>query len=367
MVQEEEEKISRLVVRLIAVFWIVMKIMSYKLWMTDRLYPLVPLLDLPSIVHTGLFFLFFPLCGWLIFNPSNRYIMWVLIASEIILTTGDQSRIQPWNYQYMFTLFVIAGNNKDKQKAFQAIVLITAATYIYSGIQKVNSGFLDFIWSFHILKRFAHVPDYIILNQYVRLAGYALPIIEISGGVCLLFKKTMKFGALLTISMHIFILWFMGPLGINYNSVVWPWNVQMVIFLNLFFIKKKIQLQPAMFFNKVNFITAICWILLPFIGLFGYWDKFLSAGMYSGRGALMQFYFEDRKVIPKELEQFAFYSATDSSARIVLTDWCMRELNVAAVTEPRVLKHIVQQLNERYENQNVHFELTPAKRKRVNY
>lgn len=70
--------------------------------------------------------------------------------------------------------------------------------------------------------------------------------------------------------------------------------------------------------------------------------------MYSGRAKIKQFYFEDRKMIPAALKKYAFYSKQNASARIVFTDWTMQELNVAAVTEQRVLRSVIKQLNERY-------------------
>jgi hypothetical protein len=41
---------------------------------------------------------------------------------------------------------------------------------------------------------------------------------------------------------------------------------------------------------------------MPIAGCFGYWDKYLSSGMYSGKGRLKQFYFEDKNGIPPDSE-----------------------------------------------------------------
>ena len=335
-----------------------MKAISYKLWIADRNYPLVPWVDMPSAMHLILLFASAVLLAWLIYNPQNKSVIIAALLTESITILGDQNRLQPWHYQYLFTFFAIVANYKYKKKVLQGIVLITVATYLFSGLQKINSGFLRTIWSVHLLRRFLGVPEHIIHNRLVHFAGLIIPLIEVSGAMGLLFLRTMKPAAWLLISMHIFILIFIGPLNFNYNMVVWPWNVQMILLLYFLFLKEKLILHQTTFRSIPNYIIAWCWIVLPIAGLFGYWDKFLSAGMYSGREKLLQFYFADSTQIPTELKPYAFYSKKNTSAGIVLTDWCLKELNVAAVTEPRVVNSITQQMNERYAARHIRFELT---------
>ena len=350
------------ITQFIAAFWILMKAISLKLWIKERNYPLVPIVDMPSFIHYTLLLVFFALAAWLIYKPDSRYVMIAILLTEAIDMLGDQTRLQPWHYQFWFTFLAIAGNYPNKAKALQAIVFVTISTYFFSGLQKINSGFIDTVWSFHILKRFFNLPNYVIRHRPVQLAGYVTPLIEIGGALCLLLRKhIMKLGASLLIGMHIFLLIFLGPLGLNYNVVVWPWNVQMAIFLYLLFIKNNIRFKPLVYNSYTNLVVALFWGLMPIVGMFGNWDKFLSSGMYSGKGKLWQYHFNDSTKIPAELKSYAFYSKTDSSARIVLTDWTIQELNVASVTEPRLLTSITRQLNERYKNQGVNFELTDHK------
>ncbi len=355
-----EEQVTKRIVQIIASFWILMKMMSIKLWVKERNYPVVPVIDLPAAMHIVLLGLFFVLAAWLIWKPDNRKAMTALIVTEIITTLADQNRLQPWHYQYVFTFFALAANGKKTGKALQAIALICVATYLFSGLQKLHSGFINSVWSVHILKNFMRLPDHIIHNRFVHAAGYIIPAIEIGGSLGLLYHKTMKAAAYSLIGMHIFLLWFLGPLGINYNTVVWPWNVQMVMLLHLLFIRNKILLNGSLFASAANIIVAFFWLVMPVFGLFGYWDKFLSSAMYAGKTRLKQYYFEDRATIPAELKKYAFYSKTNASARIVITDWSVQELNVAAVTEPRMLRSITRQLNERYASQKLKFEVTEA-------
>lgn len=344
---QTNEQILKNITRLIAASWILMKAISLKLWLTERNYPLVPVVDMPSWLHIVLLALFFMLAAWIFFKPANKILLIAIIATESVSILGDQTRLQPWHYQFICSFFVIAFN-ADRQKALQAIVLITVSTYLFSSIQKMHPGFIHSVWSVHILKSFLGLPGYFIEHPLVQVAGYMIPLIEFSGAVGLLFKRTVTHAAWLLIGMHIFLLIFLGPLGINYNIVVWPWNLQMIILLWILFIKNQLLLRPAVYKSAANIVIAFFWVLMPIAGCFGYWDKFLSSGMYSGRAKIKQFYFEDRKMIPPNLKKYAFYNSQNASARIVLTDWTMQELKVAAVTEPRVLNSVIKQLNEKY-------------------
>jgi hypothetical protein len=324
-----------------------MKAISLKLWLKERNYPLVPVVDFPSWLHMVLLALFFLLAVWIFIKPANKILLMVIIATESFSILGDQNRLQPWHYQFICSFFAIAFN-ANRQKALQAIVLITVSTYLFSSIQKMHPGFIHSVWSVHILRYFAGLPQDIIQHPLVQVAGYLVPLIEFCGAVGLLFNRTVRPAAWLLIGMHIFVLIFLGPLGINYNVVVWPWNLQMIILIRILFLKNQVLLQPAVYKSAANYVIAFFWIVMPIAGCFGYWDKFLSSGMYSGKNKIKQFYFEDRKMIPAALKKYAFYSTENASARIVPTDWTMNELNVAAITEPRVLKSVIKQLNERF-------------------
>ena len=240
----------------------------------------------------------------------------------------------------------------------QGLLIIMVFTYLFSGLQKLNPGFIHSFWSVHILKIFLKLPSYIIQNTVVQWAGFILPLIEIAGAIGLLFKSTMRVAAFGLIGMHIFLLIFLGPFGINYNVVVCPWNLLMILLIWFLFIKSKYLLRPVQCRSAANYIVAFFWVLMPVAGLFGHWDKYLSSAMYWGRDKLKQFYFNDLNQIPPELRKYVFYSKTNSLARILLNNWYVQELGVAAVKEPRVMNSITKQLNSLYASQGNTFVLS---------
>ncbi len=356
---QTNEQIIKRITQGIALFWILMKSISLNLWVKERDYPLVPIVDMASWLHFGFLALFFTLAFWIIFKPGSKYIIMAILVTEAISLLGDQNRLQPWHYQFIFCFFAIAFNDKEKQKALQAILLITISTYLFSGLQKLNPDFIKSVWSVPILKTFLHLPANVIQHPAVQGAGYGIPLLEITGAIGLMFTRTMRIAACLLIAIHVFILFFLSPLGIDFNSVVWPWNLQLILLLYFVFIKNGILFTARVFKSAANYVVAVFWILMPVLGLFGYWDKFLSSAMYSGKEKLNRFYFTDSSRIPRELRKYAVYSKQNASARIALITWSVKELNVAPVGEPRLLKSIVKQLNERYHSLDTLFVLTP--------
>ena len=109
----KDEQIIKHLTQIIAAFWLMMKFISLKLWLTDRSYPLVPIVEMPAIIHVFLFIISAVLFLWLIIKPQNRLVMIALIITESTIILGDQTRLQPWHYQYLFTFFAIAFNKNN--------------------------------------------------------------------------------------------------------------------------------------------------------------------------------------------------------------------------------------------------------------
>src|SRR5205085_2589014 len=96
--------------RVIAICWIATKLLSYKLWLADRLFPTVPVNDIlyavPNSIHLLLFLAMLFLLILLIIFPQKKWISAVLIFVEIISCLMDENRWQPWEYQFSFMLLI---------------------------------------------------------------------------------------------------------------------------------------------------------------------------------------------------------------------------------------------------------------------
>ena len=105
MILQKNNSKELLLIKLTALFWIFAKILSCKLWLTDRLFPIIPPFDfspnLPNEVHFVIFLVsIFGLVSLVIFTTKKEIVLLVLIT-ELASCLLDQMRWQPWEYQYI--------------------------------------------------------------------------------------------------------------------------------------------------------------------------------------------------------------------------------------------------------------------------
>src|SRR6187402_714402 len=109
-----------LIIRITCLVWILTKWMSYKLWVSERLFPLIPPFDFlegfTADVHLGLFYAALSGIFLIFLFPQSRLILLLTITIEFSSCLLDQNRWQPWEYQYIITvLFAFFYRSNPKQ------------------------------------------------------------------------------------------------------------------------------------------------------------------------------------------------------------------------------------------------------------
>ena len=119
-------------VRLTAIFWVIAKIISLKLWLSTRFFPTFPVFEflraVPPIIHLLLLATSLITLLLLLFKPPTFYFIIIVFASEFVSCMLDQNRWQPWEYQYIFTLFIILLNRKTPTYIVPAFAFILCST-----------------------------------------------------------------------------------------------------------------------------------------------------------------------------------------------------------------------------------------------
>ncbi len=341
-------------------FWLIAKIIGWKLWVGDRLFPLAPPLEflqkIPAEIH---WILLVASAAFLIATaakPSIKFFQYGLITVEILSCLLDQNRWHPWEYFYLFILLIFIMNSKD-DVIITCLIIALSVVYFYSGIHKMNSAFVAEIWHHTILQRFFHLaPKQDSLLYY---AGYLLPVIESVAAVGLLFTKARKTAASILVTMHLFILLLIGPLGINHNQIIWPWNIVLIFYYWFIFIKpnrilpgdyKLLQLQ--------SIIMLTAWATLPLLNFIGLYDNYLSWNLYSSAIPNMTVCIEDSS-FNKQLQPFVSKKnntkVCDAATQINIQWWALKEMNCPAYPELRVYKQIEDSLKARYRLMNATF------------
>lgn len=340
--------------RITCVFWVVAKLICYKLWLADRLFPLVPVVDellmVPGWVHMGLFVASLGLMGAVIVLPSGKGLQWALLTSEVASCLLDQNRWQPWEYQYLFTLFIML-TNKDSRNAFMALAFMLAATYVYSGLNKFTPGFLSIVWDSLILHGFFKVSAITIHHNIVYHSGYALGLIELMSGIGLFFKVSRKYAATALIVMHVFVLLLLNPFGPNNNTVVLPWNMVMIASLYLVFLKDKAHIYDQRAILRFpNILVLVCWGILPALCFAGWWDNYLSSNLYSGRQPYQMICVSNPDAVPalQPYMQQDKNNICNGQKVISVIKWGYTELKAPPYPEYRVLSRIEASFQQSY-------------------
>jgi len=322
-------------------------LLSPKLWMSTRLYPLTPVWALiPTFappIDRVVFFSLIALLALVGIAPRRVFV----VAAFVLLTVlalQDQSRWQPWFYQYtvMLLAIVLAAQKRDSD-ALNTCGLIVAATYLWSGFAKLNPNFMRETFPFLLSPFVGALPAPV---RWIALhSAYSVPFIECGLGIGLLYRRSRGAAVYLAIAMHVFILLAIGPLGSKFNSVVWPWNLAMIAFLLVIFLYRSDPPTPRDIVWGTGFafqkVVLLLFGVMPVFNTVNLWDHYLSSALYSGNRDQGTVYVSDAVFdrLPDLIEDHVYESGPDRSA-LDISDWSLDELNVPSYPEIRIYKNV---------------------------
>ncbi|MBX2969761.1 MAG: hypothetical protein KF803_10360 [Cyclobacteriaceae bacterium] len=321
---------------------------SQKLWLnTGRLLPNLELFDSMPILSyqfDRILLLLFVVAGLIWVFSERRIIGWITIIALIIMLLQDQMRWQPWVYLYLLMLIpflFISNRNIDRIAILTTLQWIIAGVYFWSGVHKLNQSFLDIT--------FSQMTNVLGLNGNThswKKLGYIIPIIELSMGLTLLIPRFRRVGLYTAILTHIIILFYLSPVALNHNSVVYPWNVAMIVLLYLLFGDRPQKIPVTV--SKVNFnllkLVPVLFVwVFPIFNFFGYWDHYLSFSLYSDKTPKFYIAIEANEIhkIDKRFENyFAKIEGLQGGQIIDVDKWAYSELNVPFYPEMRLFRKL---------------------------
>lgn len=341
--------------------------LSPKLWLSSRLYPLTPVWSfLQPLRSPGDYVVIFALAVLLIalIVAPRREILTAAFVLLALLALQDQSRWQPWFYQYVLMLLAIALAGSDRQAAaLNTCCLIVAATYIWSGLAKLNPNFSTAIFPAFVepfvartsapapplIHGLTHELTHVLTHGLVRGLAFVTAVLECATGFGLLIRRFRPAALYCAISMHVSILLVLGPVGRRFNVVIWPWNLAMIVFLLILFFRR--GEQPALrdivwgqgfMFQK---IVLILFGVMPALSFFHLWDDYLSSALYTGNTDSGVIYLSDEafEQLPDKIEEHVYEEGTNLSS-LDINDWSFDELNVPAYPEIRIYRNVARQI-----------------------
>lgn len=341
-------------------------IVAQRGWVMDkRTYPHLPVLDNLSIAQP-----FEPLLygvmvtALLIFNFNSRKKLFASIFALAALATIalDQTRLQPWLYLFSTMLILSATLKYDNagnacSSILNALRICLLGTYLYAGAQKLNITFCQIVVPTMMSKV---IPDMPV--QLGCAIGIPLAIVESCLALLLAFPRTGKVGAYLAIFFHGITLWLITQQ--NWNAVVWPWNISMMVLVYLLFIRSRPKSTFSLFqpdsLQKV--IAILLFLALPVLNFFGLWDNYLSSALYSGNVPVLrvQVNEEDEAALPSSIRQAVDISDRNAPT-LVVERWALDELGIPAYPEVRSLEKLAEKIVQsgRFSRSRIYIETYP--------
>lgn len=266
---------------------------------------------------------------------------WYLVASvaiTIVLVVLDQTRLQPWVYQYAIMLALLGFGGANQKAVVAANQIVVATLYFWSGLHKLS-------WSF------VHdVAPRLIESTGVHLSPRALTVVALAIAVCetligmgLLLRRTRRVAVVLACLMHATIL--VTLIFARLNTVVWPWNVAMIAITVMLFYRRELTPFASLRRDYLPKAALLICGLLPALSFVGWWDLYLSGALYSGKSpvAVMRISESVRDRLPSRVQEITF-KTTRGELILPLFEWSSSELNVPPYPELRVYREIAHQL-----------------------
>jgi hypothetical protein len=325
--------------------------MSPRLWIGPRSYPQAPIIAaLPALEGLAAYAMFaalFLLATAVVLWRRPRYLIAAFIAIVLIFGMLDQTRWQPWVFQYVFLLAALAmfswhsDDGDGARRTLNICRLVIAATYIFAGLQKLNINFAnnDFAWIIQPVTNLLPLPPTVL-----QALGFAAPLLQIAFGIGLLTRRFRSVALAAAVAMHLFVLAMFGPAGHNWNNVIWPWTLAMAAFdILLFGGNADFQLRDVIWTRRhhMDGSAFVLFAVLPLLSFVNLWDSYLSAALYSGNLNEAQIYLSDdgQRGLPAAIKTYATHTS-DNTNVISFQRWAIEDLNVTPYPETRVYKSI---------------------------
>ena len=157
------------------------------------------------------------LCLLLSVYKVRKPLLLLFLALEVVLTSFDMMRWQPSTFQALLTVTAFIFNKKYFKTL---LLLILSATYLFSGLHKLNLRFINIVWCYSILVDFLGISKEIAFMKLTKGLGFLIPLAEIVTGILIL-TRWRKYGFYLIILTHLFILIMLDLLAL---TIMWPFG-----------------------------------------------------------------------------------------------------------------------------------------------
>jgi hypothetical protein len=276
------------------------------------------------------------------------------ITSLLLLIFFDQMRLQPWVYQYLLLLVILAlhdwqkGDKSAEDQTLALLQVMIAGLYFWSGVQKLNFTFTHETLPMLLTPLENLFPSF---QPPTGLPGISIALVESLIGGGLLWRKTRNLSVYLAAAMHGVIVSLL--IAKQHNSIVWIWNGALMAIVVTAFWKSDVSLHrvfaarqtPGWKLTPAKFLAAAS-VLLPLLSFFGLWDMYLSGALYSGNTEVPVIRINEAMLekLPPKAQAAVFQTKSAGEPMLPLFEWAIAELNVPVYPEQRVFNKVAREV-----------------------
>jgi hypothetical protein len=286
--------------------------------------------------------------GGVALAPRPRWWAAAATALALIVAADDQSRWQPWLYQYvvMLAVLAVARDAADTLVAWRAVLV---ALYFWSGVQKLNVTFMTNVFPWLVEPLASVLPAG--LARLVTGGWLVVPAMEIAVAIGLCVPRLHNAAVAVAIATHVVVLGLLGPWGHGTNLVVWPWNAAMATLVALLFWNGARAAAPAVLVPRrlgAHVAVLVLVGILPALSLAGRWDAYLSGALYSGNLKIAALSLSDAMVARLPVPARRHVTSNGKGANMLdVWEWSMGELAVPSYPEDRVFRAVARDVCRR--------------------
>lgn len=346
-----EQKRLAVAVRLIAAAFLLCLGLSWKLWISSRLYPLVPLFGLlpplpqpfDGLVLAAVVGLLAGIVVW----PRATPLVAALVILLGALFAQDQSRLWPSFYEF-FLLFLLLltwrpdGGEDEAQRLLAGMRFVVAAVYFWGGVQKLTPHFFNEEFPWFIQPLADLVPA---VKPCVPALAVAAAIAEVLIGVGLLTRRCRGFALGEALLMHAIIFVCIGPIRGNWNDAAWMWSlataaIAWVLFHDAPPFSFRTMFAAAWPCSLPQMLAVALVGVAPVLNNVNRWDSALSFNVYTGNVTTAAIVLPADAVGRLPPEVAAHVTLQGAGALLDVNAWARREFNGGAYPEARIFRAV---------------------------
>jgi hypothetical protein len=286
----------------------------------------------------------------------------LLFAAGMLATTlFDQSRLQPWAYQFALAAVVLA--LAERREAIPLLRLLVISFYLHSALTKLDYSFLHTLGQ-QFLSALCEPLGMAPADWSERTREYAaavFPIGELFVAIGLCFGRTRPAALVCAVLLHLLLLLILGPWGLQHRNGVLIWNLYFIVQDILLFSSNRLwsdalpaEIQVASPGTSAWFAgTAIgAAVMLPFLATSTWFDIWPSWGLYASCAERVHLIVHRATLeqLPEELHRFVEspVDADDPWLRVRVDRWALEVLGAPIYPQNRSQLGVAEALIVRY-------------------